>query len=257
VHRLNIVHPSALERLRRVPPYRATRAGRAQALAVAVFAAVSMTLVPAAAHDRITTKVTWRRDISPLVQARCASCHASGARNTIALTTYEEVRPWAVAVKEEVLARRMPKWSAARGYGDFANDPSLSPFEIALIAAWVDGGAPETDPLARSTSEPAKRPPVVPAFTPPARTSVVSLPCAGGALTGRLLAVRPSLQRGSSAGIEAILPGNRREIVAWIRNYDPDSPATYWLRRPIDLPAGSRLAVQASPPCAVQVMLAP
>ena len=51
-------------------------------------------------------------------------------------------RPWARAIKEEVLTRRMPKWQAARGYGDFSNDPSLSPFEIALMVAWADGGAP-------------------------------------------------------------------------------------------------------------------
>ena len=57
--------------------------------------------------------------------------------------TYEDARPWARAIKEEVLTRRMPKWHAVRGYGDFSNDPSLSAFEIALIAAWADGGAPE------------------------------------------------------------------------------------------------------------------
>ena len=56
------------------------------------------------------------------------------------------------AIKEEVLTRRMPKWHAARGYGDFSNDPSLSPFEIALIAAWADGGAP------RGTEADARRP---------------------------------------------------------------------------------------------------
>ena len=95
------------------------------------------------AHNRATTRVAWNRDIAPIVQARCANCHARGGSSTIPLTTYEEARPWAASIKEEVLTRRMPVWKAARGYGDFANDPSLSPFEIALIAAWADGGAPE------------------------------------------------------------------------------------------------------------------
>ena len=58
------------------------------------------------------------------------------------LTTYEEVRPWARAIKEQVLTRRMPKWHAARGFGAFSNDPSLTPLEMALIASWVDGGLP-------------------------------------------------------------------------------------------------------------------
>lgn len=59
------------------------------------------------------------------------------------LTTYDEVRPWARAIKSQVLARRMPKWHAARGYGAFANDPTLTPFESGLLVSWVDGGLPE------------------------------------------------------------------------------------------------------------------
>lgn len=58
------------------------------------------------------------------------------------LTTYDQVRPWARAIKEQVLARRMPKWHAARGFGAFSNDPTLTPLEAALVVAWVDGGLP-------------------------------------------------------------------------------------------------------------------
>jgi hypothetical protein len=59
------------------------------------------------------------------------------------LTTYEETRPWARAIKEQTLTRRMPKWHAARGYGAFSNDSTLTPFELSLIVSWVDGGLPE------------------------------------------------------------------------------------------------------------------
>lgn len=58
------------------------------------------------------------------------------------LTSYEDVRPWARAIKEQVLTRRMPKWHAARGFGAFTNDPTLTPSEMAMIVAWVDGGLP-------------------------------------------------------------------------------------------------------------------
>ena len=102
-----------------------------------------------AAHDRITTKVTWDREIAPIVRARCVTCHSPGGRAPMPLTTYEEARPWAKAIKEEVLARRMPKWHVVRGYGDFKNDPSLSAFEIALVAAWADGGAPASAKASR------------------------------------------------------------------------------------------------------------
>ena len=60
----------------------------------------------------------------------------------MALTTYKEARPWAVAIKEEILERKMPPWSAASGYGHFANDMSLTAREISLILSWADGGAP-------------------------------------------------------------------------------------------------------------------
>jgi hypothetical protein len=68
--------------------------------------------------------------------------------------------------------------------------------------------------------------------------------------------VQPQLEPGSSAGIAAVPPGGRREIVAWIRDFDPAQPTTYWLRSPLDLPSGSRLHVEASAAdCAVAVTL--
>src|SRR5687768_826587 len=91
------------------------------------------------AHDPITTKVTFAREIQAILSARCASCHVPGGSAPMPLTTYEEVRPWARAIKDQVLARRMPKWHAARGFGAFSNDPSLTPLEMALIVSWVDG----------------------------------------------------------------------------------------------------------------------
>lgn len=100
-------------------------------------------LTPVAAHDPVTTKVTFDREVRTILQARCGSCHSPGAPAPMPLTTYDEVRPWARAIKDQVLARRMPIWQAAHGYGAFANDPSLTPTEIALIAAWVDGGQPK------------------------------------------------------------------------------------------------------------------
>jgi mono/diheme cytochrome c family protein len=98
------------------------------------------------AHDPITTKVTFAREIRAILSARCAACHAAGGSAPMPLTTYEEVRPWARAIKEQVLLRRMPKWHAARGFGAFKNDPTLTPIEMALIVSWVDGGLPRDAP---------------------------------------------------------------------------------------------------------------
>lgn len=109
------------------------------------------------AHDPITTKITFAREIRAILSARCAVCHAAGGSAPMALTTYEDVRPWARAIKEQVLTRRMPMWHAARGFGAFTNDPTLTPIEMAMIVSWVDGGLPfsSTSPRVPVSSQPA------------------------------------------------------------------------------------------------------
>jgi mono/diheme cytochrome c family protein len=218
--------------------------------ALAALAAGAFVVSAVNAHDRITTRVTWEREIEPIFTARCVECHHAGGRSTISLGSYQQARPWAVAIKEEVLTRRMPKWSAARGYGDFANDPSLAPFEIALVAAWVDGGAPENEKnkLGAAAVTPVAKPAV---FAPPPDSAVrtVSGGCGEQPAVGKLLAIRPILEKNASAGVTAFLPNGRQEIVAWIRDYDPDYPTTYWLRNPITLARGSRLHIESSGTC--------
>jgi hypothetical protein len=90
----------------------------------------------------ISTKVTFAREVRAILSARCVTCHSRGGSAPMPLTTYDEVRPWARAIKEQAVTRRMPKWHAARGFGTFDNDPTLTPFEIALLVSWVDGGLP-------------------------------------------------------------------------------------------------------------------
>src|SRR5262245_53494115 len=97
------------------------------------------------AHEIITTKITFNKEIVRILSKSCMSCHRPGGPAPMPLTTYQEGRPWAQAIKAEVLERRMPPWHAVAGYGEFANDPSLAGREIDLITAWVDGGAPKGD----------------------------------------------------------------------------------------------------------------
>lgn len=94
-------------------------------------------------HDAPTTKLTWTREISRLVTARCVGCHQPGGAAPFSLRTYAEARPWAVAIKEEVLRRSMPPWPAAKGYGEFSNDYSMPQEEVNRLAEWAEGGAPE------------------------------------------------------------------------------------------------------------------
>jgi len=96
---------------------------------------------PISSHGRITTSIVFNREVSQIFQKKCFQCHTDG-NVSMALTTYKEARPWAVAIKEEILEKRMPPWSAVTGYGHFSNDVSLTAREISLLTSWADGGAP-------------------------------------------------------------------------------------------------------------------
>ncbi len=61
----------------------------------------------------------------------------------MSLGTYAEARPWAKAIKDEILERRMPPWNAAKGFADYSNDRSLTQLETELLVDWVEGGAPK------------------------------------------------------------------------------------------------------------------
>ena len=101
--------------------------------------------LPVFAHDPITTKLTWSKEISRVVYRRCVSCHRPDGP-AFSLLTYQDARPWAKGIRDEVLGRRMPPWDAVKGVGEFRDDSGLSLPEIDLIVNWVEGGAPEGDP---------------------------------------------------------------------------------------------------------------
>ncbi len=86
---------------------------------------------------------TFSKDVAPLLFNRCAECHRPGSMALMSLLTYQDVRPWAKAIKQKVARREMPPWGADPSVGKFANDPSLKPSEIDMISAWADAGAPE------------------------------------------------------------------------------------------------------------------
>ena len=199
-----------------------------------------------AAHDPITTKVSWDREIGPLLQARCVSCHAPDGPAPMSLATYDEARPWARAIREEVLARRMPKWPVVRGYGDFRNDPSLSPFEIALITAWVDGGAPRKILSAVPATRPA--PILPPALPPPTASRTATTACEAATLPqGTLVGLHPELPEGGSIEVVARLADGREEPLIWLRDFSPAFSTTYWLRRPLEVKAGSSVHISGPP----------
>jgi len=93
-----------------------------------------------------TRKPTFSRDVAPLLQKHCQACHRPGEAAPFPLLTYQQARPWAAAMKEAVLLKKMPPWFADPHSAKFSNDRSLSRAEADIIAAWADSGAPEGDP---------------------------------------------------------------------------------------------------------------
>jgi hypothetical protein len=90
--------------------------------------------------------VTFTKDIAPIFFKNCVGCHRPDYPAPMSLLSYKDVRPWARSIKEKVLTRTMPPWSADPHYGEFSNDTSLSQRDIDTIATWVDQGAKQGDP---------------------------------------------------------------------------------------------------------------
>jgi hypothetical protein len=91
-------------------------------------------------------EVTFHKNVEPVLQARCQGCHRPGEAAPMSLLTFKDARPWAKAIKEAVLIRKMPPWFADPSHGNFSNDRRLSADEIETLVSWVDGGAKEGDP---------------------------------------------------------------------------------------------------------------
>jgi hypothetical protein len=89
---------------------------------------------------------TFSKDVAPILYQRCVECHRAGEPAPMPLTTYQEARPWAKAMKQAVLQHVMPPWLADPHYGAFRNDRTLSEQDVKTLVAWADGGAPEGDP---------------------------------------------------------------------------------------------------------------
>jgi hypothetical protein len=198
----------------------------------------------APAHDLITTKLTWSAEISRIVYKRCAGCHREGGSAPMPLTSFEAAGPWAKAIRDEVISRRMPPWGAVKGFGEFREDLSLTDDEITRIAEWVEGGAPEGDPR------------YLPASVPPPQT--LAAPQRGVAIRGTVLkkavtvlGIRP-LQDSARAKITAHTPDGVIPML-WLLNYRMKFARVFTYRDPVRLPAATRLV--AEPPVRFELIL--
>ena len=91
-------------------------------------------------------KITYTRDIAPILHRHCASCHRPGEIAPFSLLTYKQTLGWADTIREVIDEGRMPPWNADPKHGKFANDPRLSSADRDKVIAWIKGGCPAGDP---------------------------------------------------------------------------------------------------------------
>ena len=207
---------------------------------------------PARGHDVVTTKLTWSKEVSRVIFARCAGCHRPEGK-AFSLLKYEEARPWAKAISEEVLRRRMPPWNAVKGFGEFNHDQGLSEEEIHLLADWVEGGAPEGDP---NLLPPAPRPAQESSLLKGPRLRVL----------GSLRFSQPAKLRGIEMGsmpagksfkLIAEQPDGTRLPLIWIEGYSPKAAPVYEFREPIAIAAGTKIVAYPAAGVVVRLITSP
>jgi len=90
--------------------------------------------------------VTYCRDIAPILEANCATCHREGEAAPFTLRSYEDATQRAKQIAAVTKSRFMPPWKPVKGFGHFRGERRLNEREISLIQAWVKGGKPKGDP---------------------------------------------------------------------------------------------------------------
>ena len=172
--------------------------------------------------------VTFAKDVAPVLQKNCQGCHRPGEAAPFSLLTYEQARPWAKAMKEAVLLKKMPPWFADPHYGKFSNDRSLPQKEIDTLIAWSDAGAPQGDP--KDMPPPAS---FVEGWRIPKPDVVFEMPNpfevpAAGTIEYQYIVVPSGFTGDKWVRFSEARPGNRQlvhHIIAFIR--EPDSK---WLK---------------------------
>jgi hypothetical protein len=113
---------------------------------VLVFAAAAALVGSSALSAQSTPTPTFSKDVAPILNKNCVSCHREGEIAPMSLLTYEQARPWAKSIREKVSRGLMPPWHADAPRGVFSNDRRLSEADKETLIAWADAGAPAGNP---------------------------------------------------------------------------------------------------------------
>ncbi len=116
----------------------------------AVLVAIALALMLPSANGRRRqnsgSTATFYRDVLPILQQHCQSCHRPEEIAPFPLLSYEQARAKAAKIARVTRAKQMPPWFGDPRFGKFSNDPSLTSQQIDTIAGWAEAGAPAGDP---------------------------------------------------------------------------------------------------------------
>ena len=226
-----------------------------------LFVAILLGTRPTSSHEPVTTKIRFNKEIVRIFRDHCLACHQPGSNTKVFLHNYPAARPWAKAIKEEVLERRMPPSQIVKGFGQFDDDHGLTQHEVDQIVAWVDGGTPKGD----DKDLPLDQAPPTNKETNDSRITGLKLlglrateEIPAGAEHYRIessvrisahaeaIAIRPLLLPfAQSLEVTAHRPDGTTEVLVWAQEYRYDSQPTYYFKEPVRLPKGTRVKVVA------------
>ena len=202
--------------------------------AVSLAAAEPSKGAPIAFPERGVVKVSYAKDVAPILEAKCVACHQEGGIGPFSMTNYNMVKGFAPMIREVIRTDRMPPYHADPHIGKFSDDKRLTPDEVKTVVHWIEQGAPRgdgTDPLGAvkhvAAEWPLGKPDLiieVPAFNIPASGVVdYQRPAVPGTLTEGKWVRASTVKPGSRQGVHHLLTGWMAEMPA-----DGKSSETKW-----------------------------
>jgi hypothetical protein len=181
---------------------------------------VALGLILGLAAFAAPTTPTFYKDVLPVLQKNCQSCHRPGEAGPMSFLDYKSTRPWAKAIKAAVASKKMPPWPADAHFGKFANDRSLSDADLKTLVAWADSEAPEGNP--KDAPKPVSW---VEGWTIGKPDAVLQMPVAfdvpaSGTIDYQYLVIPTGFTEDKWVTLAEVRPGNRalvHHVIAYIR----------------------------------------
>ncbi len=181
---------------------------------------------PIAFPDRgLGQKVSYARDVAPILEAKCVACHQEGGIGPFAMSSYEMVKGFSPMIREVIRTDRMPPYNADPHVGKFSDSKNMSAAEIKTLVHWIEAGAQRgegPDPLAGKTHVAAEWPLGKPDMI--LNIPAYKVPASGIVDYQRPFTVNP-LTEGKWIRATTVKPGDRQAVHHVLTGWMKDVPA--------------------------------